>query len=387
MIPWLDIQDQIGRYVQRRAERNAELAAIKDRFSRLLKNEASERWEEWRELAARGDAPHLVPDFDEPPGAARKVPPLPSPPAVAAADGSQVFPSRHEIAPIAMIHVSMVGVDYMHYENPPLLESRARVLMDDDFEPGGGEFSPSFEDLVSDRRAVEEMDALAEAARSVSTDGEVPCAALTDGSLVLWRLASREFHEYENRVTADYLKGLDRLRGAEIPAAGYISASGSREVVQLLQLIQTALGWESGEGEPDATAPGPVVNDRMLFQDLLKPGQRSAVFHSRSKILKHYGGNAVSYFFLHVGAEAAKVEIPRWVADRPEWLDRVAAVCLQQADLGRGYPVLLSEAHEQAVIRSADRQAFFALLEEAMLREGFHPQRSAKQIRKQASIL
>lgn len=46
------------------------------------------------------------------------------------------------------------------------------------------------------------------------------------------------------------------------------------------------------------------------------------------------------------------------------------SLVLDQCRRGQGYPVAISEAHEQAVINGADRQFFKQMLAEALEREG-----------------
>jgi NurA-like 5'-3' nuclease len=119
----------------------------------------------------------------------------------------------------------------------------------------------------------------------------------------------------------------------------------------------------------------------------MQPGERTPLFESRSKILSAYGDQRVGYFYLHAGEEIAKIEAPLWVGKNETWLNALAAQCVDQAHLGGGYPVILAEAHEQAVIRGPDREMFYALMAESLLEAGLTPQRSIKQLRKRVGIL
>jgi NurA-like 5'-3' nuclease len=51
---------------------------------------------------------------------------------------------------------------------------------------------------------------------------------------------------------------------------------------------------------------------------------------------------------------------------------------LDQCRKGQGYPVALSEAHEQAVISGADREEFWALVQESMEAEKMPVESSRK---------
>ena len=62
------------------------------------------------------------------------------------------------------------------------------------------------------------------------------------------------------------------------------------------------------------------------------------------------------------------------------------AAVYRQIRLGMGYPIALSEAHEQAVVRAPERQAFFELLRRTLLRDRLPAETSAKAIRKRGPI-
>ena len=95
----------------------------------------------------------------------------------------------------------------------------------------------------------------------------------------------------------------------------------------------------------------------------------------------------IHFFYLHVGAEIGRVEIPQWVAEDEELLDMVHACVYDQAEKGQGYPVTLSEAHERAVVRGADREAFYRVLRDMYVKNDIKTQVSTKSFKKRhASI-
>jgi hypothetical protein len=113
-----------------------------------------------------------------------------------------------------------------------------------------------------------------------------------------------------------------------------------------------------------------ALTDDLLFSTLLQPGERSALFGSRSKILNEYGpDNKTCFFYLHAGSEIARIELPRWVAQDSRLLAQAHALAFDQAEKGQGYPRALTEAHERAIVRGADRNAFFTLMERFMAKE------------------
>ena len=64
------------------------------------------------------------------------------------------------------------------------------------------------------------------------------------------------------------------------------------------------------------------------------------------------------------------MEIPRWVSRRPDLVDFVHWAVFDQCERGRGYPVALQEAHEQAVLSTADRLLMEIAIERELARHG-----------------
>jgi len=123
------------------------------------------------------------------------------------------------------------------------------------------------------------------------------------------------------------------------------------------------------------------VWDRQLFWGLLGRGERSDVFQSQSAILSHYGKHTIQFFYLNVGGEVARIEAPQWVLQDREMIDLVHGVVFDQCRRSGQYPPYppaLIEAHEQAVISTADRQAVEGLVERALAAQGIFYMRSAK---------
>ena len=169
--------------------------------------------------------------------------------------------------------------------------------------------------------------------------------------------------------------------------ASYISLPGSAEATNALRLV--ACPYEvadcdrycasivPGERPCDSVATGIV--DRELFGETLKAGQRSAVFASSSSLVaNHYRGHEVHFFYVHTGEEIGRVEVPVWVAEDERLLDLVHSLILDQCSRGPGYPVVLMEAHEQAVISAGDRRVFRRMLTDSLERQGLSAATSQK---------
>jgi hypothetical protein len=190
----------------------------------------------------------------------------------------------------------------------------------------------------------------------------------------IFETAGAETAVPENTVTGNTVTG----KVASQPAAG-----------------QKTRGKKAAKKSPSADRPPCQVldplKDTAIWALELEPGQRSPIWRSSARILTLYGDpegdQGISFCYVHVGTEVARVEFPDWVAQDAELLDTALSLTVAQVQKGFGYPVALAEAHNQAVVRGGDRTRFFALLEQQMIRAGLrNVGTSYKEARKRGSI-
>ncbi len=166
-------------------------------------------------------------------------------------------------------------------------------------------------------------------------------------------------------------------RGSEEPvrdgdSAGEHAGGDGMQVREDAAAYQSSVSGLGEEEEPPLEPPLSGLLDRHLFSEMLAPGERSAVFGSTSHIQREYPeGNEICYFYVRVPVndavqEIARVEIPAWVADDERHVDLIHSVLLAECRKGSGYPLILSEAHERAVIRAHERDAFQRLLDQTL---------------------
>ena len=338
----------------------------------------------------------LVAHAAEPPATAYPAPPVPAVHTVVATDGSQIAPDRHD--GLASCYLLNTGRVVLHYGTGarPRLDSRAELIFFD------GDDEEAERAAVAGLWAIRfarEIGALAQLAMESSADG-VPTVALTDGSLIAWALEDDKGDDPAKTEALDaLLAALETGRTANVPLVGYVSGTGSRDVVNALRIAlcpENPVNCQRCPHPKDALPCAPVrrATDASVYARLLAPGERSPVFTAQgqvtgfSRVLARYGvEHWIAFFYLHVGTEIARVEFPAWVADDPALIDRVHAICLDQARKGRGYPVALAEAHERAVVRGADRQAFLTLLSRSLVHAGTPAAATRKAVAKRARLV
>ncbi len=363
------------------------------RLARAL--EELQRWGEngdgcgpWHDLAAAvaGSAKGwLLPRIIESP--TRTVGPstAPSRLSVAATDGSQIFPDRHGISPCYLINIGHVLLHYGTGERP-LLASTPRLFYkeDDLYQSYGDRRVAVNRELVGIRRGLFEMTDLRLLAVASHDEGH-QTVAMCDGSLIAWDLEGRP-DGFRQAYLKEMLACLDDLRQRGIPLIGYISRPGSIEVINALRVGMCPTPARQCDCASfadlcDSTSCTQIegISDALLMKRvLLNPGERSAVFASTSPILDEYAGHEVCFFYLNIGPEVVRIEIPRWVAEDESMLGLVHSGVWDQVEKGAGYPVGLTEAHERAVVRGRDREAFFRCLKQSLVRNGLEVSLSRK---------
>lgn len=328
-------------------------------------------------------------------GLNRRYPAPPPPPdfTVMATDGSHIDVDRHRAARCYLINIGSVSLRYGDAPDATLTSTPHLYADESDMvirNPGNGRDQVMDANLTGILRSLEEWRALVELAGTVPPGGNA--LAMVDGTLIQWGLESKNYPQFvrDALLHRGFLRCLDEMKHLvekrRLAVASYISYPGGSDVVNALRI---------------ALCPGDIINDdacekcptkeceqvtgvrdRDIFSDVLAEGERSALFRSTSSILDDYGEHRVYFCYINVGEEIARVEVPHWVAADGQLMDLTHALVLNQCRRGHGYPVVLSEAHEHAVVTGADRETFWELIESSLAGERLPTSGSAKSMSK-----
>lgn len=288
---------------------------------------------------------------------------------VISVDGSQIYPDRHQGTNCFLINVGMVMLAYGLAGKSAALSCWPTVY-------SGQESADPFisPEVINGQREEAELQAGVQLCAAYATEG-VPQLLLFDGSLVFWHLEAQDTR-LRDRFLPAYLASLQQLYEARHLVAGYISAPRSRELVNLIKL---ALTQEGKEAEAEALH----VVDAQVAHFFLEHHTRSIVFKNHASICDQYPEHLHPHFFyVHGGGEIGRVEIPAWVAADEQLVDFVAQVVVDQCQKGYGYPVAIAEAHEQAVVKGADREFFYQSLNQLSIANKQRMVNSQKSIKK-----
>lgn len=293
---------------------------------------------------------------------------------VASVDGSQVFPDRHQGTMCYLINVGTVVIAYG-------IPGKGATLSNEPFVYTGadGAHALSGEELITCQRQEHELAAAVVVGEQFVRDYDASLArvVLNDGSLIFWHLEAQD-HAKRDLFLPKYLAQLQALYEQRIPCAGYISMPHSRELVGLLRFAALDVANELFAHTLDA-------NVASFFLD---PYERSAVFESHANICAAYPPHLKPHFvYVHVRDELARLELPAWVAADDALVDMVARVVVDQVKKGYGYPVVLAEAHEQAVVKGPDREFFYHIITKLGIEQRRRTMLSQKSIKKRAVVV
>lgn len=269
---------------------------------------------------------------------------------VIAVDGSQIYPDKHQGTNCFLINMGLVDISYGNGAKV-VLKNEPYVFAQNTFED---EIALSTE-LVNCHRQEYELNQIVEYGRQVGKQDNI--LFLFDGSLIFWHLDSKDI-QLKELFLKKYLDALQHTAQLALPIAGYISLPKAKELVNI---IKVALEYGIIENSDGASCEHIV--DAMLAHYFLQPFTRSGIFKNNTTISKQYPDAVRPYFFyLHVGHEIARVEIPAWIAADQALTNKMAAMMIDQSQKGQGYPIALAEAHEQAVVKGVDREFFYHLI-------------------------
>ncbi len=298
---------------------------------------------------------------------------------VVSVDGSQIYYDKHQGPPCFLINIGFIQLRYGLIGKAMQCDSEPTLCTKLDAENDFG--SPDFVNM--ERESLEFAVALQQMQQLRLQVGQHVSLCLFDGSLIFFHLDTKDM-EFKERFLQKYCDVLEKMYEQNMLIAGYMSLPRTKELVNLckLELVQF-----------DAAELGnTAIIDRLTDVDIaelyLQVGQRSIVFKSLASISYLYPQHLKPYFcYLHVGSEIARVEFPAWIAQSEELVNQVCRIALDQSMKGRGYPVCLFEAHEQAVIKAIDRDFFYRMIEKFSQQQAKSYLISQKSIKKQQPIL
>lgn len=274
-----------------------------------------------------------------------------------ASDGSQISSSHHDALPISLVNIATVFYQ-PESSTAPGISVQSELLKDD---KGNLRLETVSENEINTTRDVRELEALA------NWEGEVSAQLILmgDGPLELFREPTGG--PAHDRLFQRYLAALQTICQKGGIIAGYTDKPRARLVVRMLEIIY-----------PDKTGDTlTAVTDANLFARMLPPGSRSAIFQLNFPAATSYGGPiSLRFFYLNVGRIdnpwIVRVETTASAVETPGHVELLHKAILSQCAISgtRAYPYILHRAHEEAVVRYADRDEVTRWISTRLLQQG-----------------
>lgn len=303
---------------------------------------------------------------EEPLDGCFSLPDLPDRGTILAVDGSQITPDRHAEVNYCLINLGAIRLNHASAEAPVTFVETKLYYGEDLFT----EYGQLSEARLALQRDFFEREYIARLALSC----EGPVVSFTDGPMELWGSRDPAESSAYKQTLDDYYSVLVNLRHQGIITAGYVDKPGANLVVRLLEVASMP---DNELTNVRRTFPMRGVTDFWLYQYLLQPGERSAVFAIQSKSARSYPGEtALNFFYLNVGYDEApwiaRVEVPAWVVENNRDLDLLHAILIDQCRVlgGRSYPYLLHRAHETAVVTQPEKAQVTQMIVQELIRRG-----------------
>lgn len=296
----------------------------------------------------------LVPKWQEGLGGIYDISPKNTDYAALAVDGSQIYYDKHQGPACYLINIGYVQLRYGLQGKSVDIGSFPQIFTKNNEKVDFGST-----DFVNMQREQYEFEAMLDQINAMQQEIDVSkVVCLFDGSLIFFHLDPKDM-DVKQQFLDQYCKALDLLARKKILTVGYMSFPKTRELLNLCRLELA----QFDDVMLEQISLFDRLSDADLLQLFLKEGQRTILFQSCAPIVFLYPAHLKPYFcYMNVGKEIVRLELPAWIAENQSLVDAVCSVIYDQALKGKGYPVCLFEAHEQAVVKSADREFFYALL-------------------------
>lgn len=272
-------------------------------------------------------------------------------------DGSQIYPDRHSGIPYYLVNIGIVDIIYRNRERKVNLSNVPYV-----FNSNFNIYSFS-EEIVNCQRTELELKTGYELSVSAKEENpEMPVLFLCDGSLIFWHLGNKD-EQTKVKYLNSYLNSLEMFYNSRIPIVGYISLPKSCELINVLRSgLASNLIAHTQERDIKSLFMGLVDTD--ILSASLQVNSRTIVFKNNSPITEYYPDHSKPYFvYIKLENEIARLEFPAWLAQDEILLKKTIEIVIDQIQKGFGYPITLSEAHEQAVVKSGDKDFFYYMID------------------------
>lgn len=288
-------------------------------------------------------------------------------------DGSQIYADRHQGIAWSLLTIARVCFSYLPEQSNVSFSTQPFLVSEYQ--------EPRFLDI---RRSLLELQTGIQALKTFADPKktDAPTLLLFDGPICPSFL-QEDTAAMQQQITSwktQIKELLHQCHEQKLLIAGYTSLPRARHLVRLLEVV--------AEQQGVCTIPAyEQVLDADLVSLFLQPEFRSTWFMHPDNELELPNMLRIYSAYAHVGSEIVRIELPGYLAHDDEQSSLLMRMILDQVQKGYGYPVVLAEAHEHAVIREADRQLFYELATRKARELGIGLSASCKSVKKRFPLV
>jgi hypothetical protein len=261
---------------------------------------------------------------------------------ISAVDGSQILSDQLDIkfSPFLFINIGLIQTNYpkrevVKFDSYPIIITEQGLRKEIASYRTKGEFDVAMETISS----LQENNIL-----------------LIDGGLLQWHLTENHSAQKEavlSLISQTYQKA--KSKGVHI--LGYISGTTASDVMGSIRLATcTKDHFVCGSCNEDFCKLAEHMQDETLFQECLpmdkeKKWNISPLFKSNSSMARKYYDQDIFFFYIYNQFEFSRVEC---LSSSIPHLSFLIGALQDQLEKGSGYPIVLQEAHELAVLQNSD---------------------------------
>lgn len=297
----------------------------------------------------------LVPAWKGEIGQVFKVVKQPHPYQVLAVDGSQIYYDKHQGPACSLINIGGIRLQYGLEQSNVELYSYPEIIVagESEIDSIGTEYINLY------REQCELSEAVKKSYQCIQQSGD-PFLCMLDGTLIFFQVENEIGRDTDNFFN-NYIQQLQLFYEYKILHVAYMSFPRTKDLVNIIRLYVV----DFQEKKLSESDPLSKFLDMDVVNLFLPEGCRTIVFESKAPITYAYPQHLKPYFcYLNVGLEIIRLEFPAWIAQDHALVEQICAIAFDQAQKGSGYPVALFEAHEQAVIKSVDREFFYEMIKQ-----------------------
>lgn len=291
-----------------------------------------------------------------------------------AADGSQLVPGREISMPVAAVQVAWFENAHTR-EGKYIKDARPYIISPKDLLEAAKD-GLSAESYIGFCRFKRETETVAEfLKKKAGWQGrkERTPVAFFDGTLLI------SIAMPKTKLQEDYIKAVRHLallsKETEVPVVGYVDQSYARDLVWLLDTLDTNVSGKRSRSLYDAQLlrvafdeAAPLLanwGDRTIFCYCQRKGATDSFNDDEGKPL-------IGFTYLQTTGESApaRLDIPAWIYEAG-LLDTVVNAVRAECVGGLGYPYAIETADAAAYISGRDREQFLRAMQEFAEREAF----------------